>query len=163
MVWTFLYPLRNRIKRYICLSSKVFWYELWVGNWWKWIPVMSSWCHVSRCSWALHPWLCTWIPSRPLWTFMNVPVRHLSIEVYVWMEETTTTVTAQVVDLQEHTVRPWCLFVGQSLATKIQHVKTLLTAIFVIAGLDKWMQKQPLQFRVGRCAEQSSEYQWDTL
>ena len=29
---------------------------------------------------------------------MNVPVSHVSIEVYVWMEETTPTVPAWIVD-----------------------------------------------------------------
>ena len=36
-------------------------------------------------------------------------------------------------------VRPRRPFVGQSLVTMIQHVKTLLTAIFVTAGLDTQM------------------------
>lgn len=46
-----------------------------------------------------------------------------------------TTVTAQGVDSQGHTVRPWCLFVGQSPVTIMLPVKTLLAATFVTAGL----------------------------
>ena len=65
---------------------------------------------------------------------MNVPVSHLSIEVYVWMEETTTTVTAQVVDSQEHNVRS--LFIGQSLSQCDGTVKILLTAKFLTVCLD---------------------------
>ena len=37
-------------------------------------------------------------------TLMNVPVSHVSMEVYV-LRETTTTVTTQRVDSQGHTVR----------------------------------------------------------
>ena len=37
---------------------------------------------------------------------MNVPVSHVSMEVYVCVEEITTTMTAQGVDSQGHTVRP---------------------------------------------------------
>lgn len=39
-------------------------------------------------------------------TLMNVTVNHVSMEVYMWIEETTTTVTAWVMDLQGHTVMP---------------------------------------------------------
>ena len=38
-------------------------------------------------------------------TLMNVPVSLDSVEVYVWMEETTPTVTVQVVASQGHIVR----------------------------------------------------------
>ena len=54
----------------------------------------------------------------------------------MWLEKTTTSVTAQVVDSQGHTVRLLSLIVGQSFVTMIQHVKTLLTAVSVTAGLD---------------------------
>ena len=37
-------------------------------------------------------------------TMMNVPVSHVSTEVYVWTEETSTTVTAQGVNSQGYTV-----------------------------------------------------------
>ena len=67
---------------------------------------------------------------------INVSIRHVSMEVYVWMEVTTTSVTAWVVDSREYTVRPSCLFVGQSLVTMMQHLKSQLTAIFVTALLD---------------------------
>lgn len=46
-----------------------------------------------------------------------------------------TTATAQVVDSWGCIVRPWCLFVGQSLVIIMLPVKTLLTATFVTAGL----------------------------
>lgn len=39
-------------------------------------------------------------------TLMNVLVSHVSMELYVWMEETFTTVSAGVVDSQGHTLRP---------------------------------------------------------
>ena len=38
-------------------------------------------------------------------TLMNVPVSHVSMEVYVWMEKTTTTVAAKIEDSQGHTLR----------------------------------------------------------
>ena len=38
--------------------------------------------------------------------FMNVRVSHVPMEGYVLMEERTTTMTAQVVDSQGHTVSP---------------------------------------------------------
>ena len=38
-------------------------------------------------------------------TLENVRVSHVSMEVYVWMEETTPTVTVQVVASQGHIVR----------------------------------------------------------
>jgi hypothetical protein len=46
-------------------------------------------------------------------TLMNVPVSHVSMEVYV-LRETTTTVTTQRVDSQGHTLRLGCLFVDQN-------------------------------------------------
>lgn len=56
----------------------------------------------------------------------------------MWMKETTTVVTAQVVNLQGLIARLCCFFVGQIHVTMIQQVKTLLTAIFVTAGLDRY-------------------------
>ena len=38
-------------------------------------------------------------------TLMNVPVSPVSMEVYVWMEKTTTTVAAKIEDSQGHTLR----------------------------------------------------------
>lgn len=38
-------------------------------------------------------------------TLMNEPVSYVSMEIYVWMEETTPTVTAWVVNSQRHSVR----------------------------------------------------------
>ena len=62
---------------------------------------------------------------------INVSIRHVSMEVYVWMEVTTTSVTAWVVDSREYTVRPSCLFVGQSLVTMIQHVNYIFLNIIL--------------------------------
>ena len=68
---------------------------------------------------------------------MNKLVSHVSMEIYVCMKETTTIVTTQVVNLQGLIARLCCFFVGQIHVTMIQ-VKTLLTAIFVTAGLDRY-------------------------
>lgn len=65
--------------------------------------------------------------------FDDVPVSHVSMKVYVWMEGTTTTVSAaRGVDSQEHTVRLSHCW------SKPCHKDTTceVTAILVTAGLD---------------------------
>lgn len=48
---------------------------------------------------------------------VNVPVSHVSMEIYIRMGETATTVSAQVVDSPSHTGSLRCLIVDQSFVT----------------------------------------------
>ena len=66
-----------------------------------WIPAMSTWYHVSGCSWGKLWELCPWI----LGDHCDLNFDECAMEVYVWMEETTPTVTVQVVASQGHIVR----------------------------------------------------------
>ena len=62
-----------------------------------WIPAMSTLCHdtLGITSLTMHlDSLETTVTS----TLMNVSVSYVSMEVFLWMEETTPTVTAWVVD-----------------------------------------------------------------
>lgn len=62
-------------------------------------------------------------------SLMHMPVSLVSMEVYraLWLHREW---------IHRDTVRPWCLLVGQSLVTRTQQVKTLLTAVVVTAGLN---------------------------
>lgn len=72
---------------------------------WKLVNVDPSHIYMVACVRML--WL-TYLYSLETTmnsTLMNMPFNHVSMESYVWMEETTTSVTEGVVDSQKHTVR----------------------------------------------------------
>lgn len=86
----------------------------------------------------------TWVPWRPPWTQLWWLCQSaMSLWRSVWPEETTTTVSAWVVGSQRHNVPiSVSLFhrdsssLVKALSQLMYHIKTLLTAAFVTAGLN---------------------------
>lgn len=109
----------NEIERFLCVCPQEY-----SGVHCELENVDSSYVYILPCARMLLGPTSVTVHLDPLEitvnsTLVNGSVSHISMEVYMWIEERTTTMTAQVVDSQGHTVRLSCLFVGQSLITII--------------------------------------------
>lgn len=101
----------HEIRRQTCIFLKCT--AVWTVSW-KLINVDPS--HVYMVPHGYHgAYFCNGtriVEATVNSTLMNVPVHQVYVEVHVWIQETATSMSEWVVYSQEHTVRPWYLFVG---------------------------------------------------
>lgn len=127
-------------KIYVCLSTRVYWFELCVGNWWMCIPAQFTWCYVSECSWVFSACVSGFLGHHYELNFdesASQPCLQGSLSVD--SGNNYACVTACIVDSQGHTKTLMPHNIGQRLLTMVQQVKTLFTTMFVTAHLDKQM------------------------